>query len=396
MFIMRILSQRFLLSVVFMTAGGGAAYGTSIQLGKSGDIFELHIENTNCLLKVTLDKIETETVVRMVRKSNERKVFELISPCIDPNTEGRPSKAVTVSSAKYANDGMQCFDGNPLARIGEYVWKQGSGKWYPAEYTVERRMDYLSRGVMNLISHVQGAIQLPYTDNATVTGIIARKFCVIVAHRVMLVKQLISDWSRLDIASRIYGDNSETMLIWMHTRDILRNTDLYSNWVINNSEGIENVGRKKYNLEWITNTHDSVIFGALAKDPSDSRVFKYTNNCSAKKDCPTGKCQTPTASVLDPLIGEFLIMNALGAPHDEIVGYVAPIPRAYALSETAAVYAVDISKIQSQSLAKLGHEGLKFVPVMVELCVELKKIMLGKIYLNILMDLYKPLRKNRI
>jgi len=38
-----------------------------------------------------------------------------------------------------------------------------------------------------------------------------------------------------------HGDNEETVAIWKHTREILRNAKLDSEWMIHNAKSLEDV-----------------------------------------------------------------------------------------------------------------------------------------------------------
>jgi len=183
----------------------------------------------------------------------------------------------------------------------------------------------------------------------------------------------------------------------MHTRELLDNKRLDSEWVIKDAKNLENVLGKEYKLEVITRTLDSVIFGAPAQGGSTSRVFKYTYNCSTMikywTDCYTGKsdkkCQVPNRSLLDPLVDEYLIMNTLGVSHPEIPDYVPPVPYAYALSKTSPVRAmIETAKIRSDVLE---HE--EYVGICDRMGVSFRGIEEDYVGIDI-GDYFKRLRKN--
>jgi len=413
---MHVLSGGFFLAVCAITAAEGEG-DSSMFLKRSDDKIELHISNDDCLLKITLTTPEADTLSQMAKKKN-LDGFADIKPCIDPMTDDdkkisnsydRRSRdhVGDVSSAKYAeyannaNKGMECFNtvNADTSRIGEYVYKvNGDVKYDPSKYTGgiwgSRKRAFKSLVGLRNAENVE--IPVLSTSDPKITGLVARKYCFVVGNRAVKVRKLLYKdkaliesveksrgaleasvssnrygWSGelalgIDGARSTYGDSKETIAIWKHTRTILNKNHLDSDWVINDAEHFENVGGKKYNLEWIVDTHDSVIFSGRAQGGSTTRVFKYTNNCSAKKkyleDCTTGQsneeCQEPIANVLDPLMDEFLIMNTLGAPYLEVENYVPPVPFAYALSETFKVGTkIGYAKIKSKSVVRWGRKS---------------------------------------
>jgi len=149
-------------------------------------------------------------------------------------------------------------------------------------------------------------IQVLSTTDGSITGVVARKYCFVVGHRAVQVRQLIAhhkrhpsdndsngssvpDWSvvpRPVLSNRygwsdvfdqgIRGDSLVTKSIWEHTREILNNKKCESEWKISSAGNPGVVFEKSYELKAITTTVSSAIFGALLKDLSASRVFKYT------------------------------------------------------------------------------------------------------------------------
>jgi len=90
---------------------------------------------------------------------------------------------VNLDHAIYANKGIKCFGENLFTIMGEYFWKDGGNARYnPSMYKVSRLGN-----AMRLFG-LRNGIKLLSTDNDTVTGVIARKFCYNVAYRAKMVK----------------------------------------------------------------------------------------------------------------------------------------------------------------------------------------------------------------
>jgi len=372
---MRILLDGFLLAVVGTTMAETEVITDFIKLERSKDLSELHIEKAKCLLKVTLTRTEADKFTKIAKNMN-LKGFTSIIPCINPrigqdqvNAKQSRSNVDGVSAELDQNYGIKCFLDQSSPRIGEYVLNPGGNDLYnPAKYT-ESYWGYTKRGVLSLFSDRE-EIKLRENSQKPFTGAIARKYCFNVAYRAKLIKQLIANWvDVLDNEEEINGDSRETKLIWKHTREILyekRKSLKISTpgWVITPVGNTETTKRLQLVLHSITKTHDSVIFRAVTWDGRKTFAVKYTNNCAAKDECSSGRQRSDKCpeSLLDPLVNEFLIMKIIGAPHQEITDYVAPVPYAYELSETAAMGAVDNAKIESKFVDELRsrYVGIRY------------------------------------
>jgi len=100
--------------------------------------------------------------------------------------------------------------------------------------------------------------------------------------------------------STAMGDTQTTIDIWKRTGNQIntkisrlysdeergrQGTEAENEWTISDIGDIEQVGEVTYDLDWITETNESVIF--IARDLNDARhhprVIKYTNNCEPMK-----------------------------------------------------------------------------------------------------------------